>query len=61
VLGLPTDGAGEDDGFDVSADRDHLVGLRRMFAAGDVLLGTTMSFGFSALFNVAKELTGLAH
>jgi hypothetical protein len=28
--------------------------------AGDVLLGTTMSFGFSALFNVAKELTGLA-
>jgi hypothetical protein len=29
--------------------------------AGDVLLGTTLSFGFSALFNVAKELTGLAH
>jgi len=29
--------------------------------AGDVLLGTTMSFGFSALFNVAKELSGLAH
>jgi hypothetical protein len=28
--------------------------------AGDVLLGTTLSFGFSALFNVAKELTGLA-
>ena len=30
-------------------------------SAGDVLLGTTLSFGFSALFNVAKELTGLAH
>jgi hypothetical protein len=28
--------------------------------AGDALLGTTLSFGFSALFNVAKELTGLA-
>jgi hypothetical protein len=28
--------------------------------AGDVVLGTTLSFGFSALFNVAKELTGLA-
>jgi hypothetical protein len=28
--------------------------------AGDVLLGTTLSFGLSALFNVAKELTGLA-
>jgi len=27
---------------------------------GDVMLGTTLSFGFSALFNVAKELTGLA-
>jgi hypothetical protein len=28
---------------------------------GDAALGTTLSFGFSALFNVAKELTGLAH
>jgi hypothetical protein len=28
--------------------------------AGDVLRGTTMSFGVSALFNVGKELTGLA-
>jgi hypothetical protein len=27
--------------------------------AGDVLRGTTMSFGFSALFNVARELTGV--
>ena len=26
----------------------------------DAILGTTISFGFSALFNVAKELTGLA-
>ena len=26
----------------------------------DAALGTTMSFGFSALFNIAKELTGLA-
>jgi hypothetical protein len=29
--------------------------------AGDVLLGTTLSFGLSALFNVAKELSGLSH
>jgi len=28
--------------------------------AGDVMLGTTLSFGFSALFNIGKELTGLA-
>jgi hypothetical protein len=27
---------------------------------GDALIGTTLSFGFSALFNVARELTGLA-
>jgi hypothetical protein len=27
---------------------------------GDAALGTTLSFGFSALFNIAKELTGLA-
>ena len=27
---------------------------------GDVALGTTMSLGFSALFNIARELTGLA-
>jgi hypothetical protein len=27
---------------------------------GDVVLGTTLSFGFSALFNVGRELTGLA-
>jgi hypothetical protein len=26
---------------------------------GDVALGTTLSFGFSALFNVARELTGV--
>ena len=29
--------------------------------AGDALLGTTLSIGFSALFNIGKELTGLAH
>ena len=29
--------------------------------AGDVLLGTTLSFGLNALFNIGKELTGLAH
>ena len=29
--------------------------------ASDVLTGTTLSIGFSALFNIAKELTGLAH
>jgi hypothetical protein len=29
--------------------------------AGDVALSTTLSFGFSALFNIARELTGLAH
>jgi hypothetical protein len=28
--------------------------------AGDVMLGTTLSFGFSALFNIGRELTGLA-
>jgi len=27
--------------------------------AGDVALGTTLSFGFSALFNIARELTGV--
>jgi len=27
--------------------------------AGDVMLGTTASLGFSALFNIARELTGL--
>jgi hypothetical protein len=27
---------------------------------GDVALGTTMSLGFSALFNIARELTGVA-
>jgi hypothetical protein len=27
---------------------------------GDVALGVPLSFGFSALFNIAKELTGLA-
>jgi hypothetical protein len=27
---------------------------------GDVMVGTTLSFGISALFNVGKELTGLA-
>jgi hypothetical protein len=26
---------------------------------GDVVLGTTLSFGFSALFNIARELTGV--
>jgi hypothetical protein len=29
--------------------------------AGDALVGTTLSFGFTALFNIARELTGLAH
>jgi hypothetical protein len=29
--------------------------------AGDVLLGTSLSIGFTALFNIGKELTGLAH
>jgi hypothetical protein len=29
--------------------------------AGDALVGTTLSIGFSALFNIGKELTGLAH
>jgi hypothetical protein len=28
--------------------------------AGDALLGTTLSIGFSALFNIGRELTGLA-
>lgn len=32
----------------------------RSHNAGDVLLGTTLSFGFTALFNITKELTGLA-
>ena len=27
--------------------------------AGDVVLGTTLSLGFSALFNIARELTGV--
>jgi hypothetical protein len=27
--------------------------------AADVMLGTTVSFGFSALFNIARELTGV--
>jgi hypothetical protein len=27
--------------------------------AGDVALGTTLSFGFTALFNIARELTGV--
>ena len=27
---------------------------------GDVVVGTTLSFGFSALFNIGRELTGLA-
>jgi hypothetical protein len=27
--------------------------------AGDVLRGTTLSFGFKALFNIARELTGV--
>jgi hypothetical protein len=27
---------------------------------GDVLVGTTLSFGLNALFNIGKELTGLA-
>jgi hypothetical protein len=26
---------------------------------GDIVLGTTLSFGFSALFNIARELTGV--
>jgi hypothetical protein len=28
-------------------------------SAGDVALSSTLSFGFSALFNVARELTGV--
>ncbi|HZA98512.1 MAG TPA: hypothetical protein VE399_07015 [Gemmatimonadales bacterium] len=40
-------------------------GLTRMAwesdrSAGDVVLGTTLSFGFTAVFNIARELTGLA-
>ena len=27
--------------------------------AGDVLASTTLSFGFTALFNVARELSGV--
>jgi hypothetical protein len=27
---------------------------------GDVVVGTTLSFGFAAVFNIARELTGLA-
>lgn len=27
---------------------------------GDVVVGTTLSFGFTALFNITRELTGLA-
>jgi hypothetical protein len=27
----------------------------------DVVVGTTLSFGFTALFNIARELTGIAH
>jgi hypothetical protein len=27
--------------------------------AGDVVMGTTLSFGFKALFNIGRELTGL--
>jgi hypothetical protein len=29
--------------------------------AGDAVVGTTLSFGFTALFNIARELTGIAH
>jgi hypothetical protein len=29
--------------------------------AADVALGTTLSFGFTALFNIARELTGISH
>jgi hypothetical protein len=29
-------------------------------SAGDVALNTTLSFGFTAVFNIARELTGLA-
>jgi hypothetical protein len=29
-------------------------------SAGEVALGTTLSFGFTAVFNIARELTGLA-
>lgn len=29
-------------------------------SAGDVVLNTTLSFGFTAVFNIARELTGLA-
>lgn len=40
-------------------------GLTRMAwesdrSAGDVALNTTLSFGFTAVFNIARELTGLA-
>jgi hypothetical protein len=28
-------------------------------SAGDVAVGATLSLGFSALFNIARELTGL--
>ena len=30
-------------------------------SVGDALLGSTLSLGTSALFNIARELTGLAH
>jgi hypothetical protein len=30
-------------------------------SVGDVMVGTTLSFGINAVFNVARELTGLAH
>jgi hypothetical protein len=29
--------------------------------AGDAVLGSTVSLGFTALFNIARELTGLRH
>jgi hypothetical protein len=40
-------------------------GLTRMAwehdrSAGDIALNTTLSFGFTAVFNIARELTGLA-
>jgi hypothetical protein len=40
-------------------------GLTRMAwepdrSAGDVVLNTTLSFGFTAVFNIARELTGLS-
>jgi hypothetical protein len=28
-------------------------------SVGDVVMGTTLSFGFQALFNIGRELTGL--